>query len=302
MPSSSSKTAPRAGRLPDRHNRETGSRDRVRQMLRDLDTPLDALPRPSDTDREKSDRDARDRQTRDQKLRQRSDLKRARDAARRVFKVKPSLSSRKAAAALLTAGAVGLAAFSGPGWPGSTDGHSSELTDAFGGKRMPASLRNASAEFKQALIEEEGVRYIVYRDVAGYPTVGVGHLVTPRDNLRVGDRISRQQVLEFLEGDLVEAESGVRGLVGDLPLFQHEFDALVDLVYNVGAGNVSASESPRLNAAVASGDYRRIATELDYTYAGGRVARGLEFRSERRAKIFRDARYEDPREAARNNT
>lgn len=302
MPSSSSKTAPDASRLPERHHRETGSRDRVRQMLRDLDTPLDALPRPSDTDRVKADRDARDRQTRDQKIRQRSDLKRARDAARRVFKVKPSLASRKTAAALLTASAVGLAAFSGPAWPGSSDGNSSELTDAFGGKRMPASLRNASAEFKQALIEEEGVRYVVYRDVAGYPTVGVGHLVTPRDNLRVGDRISRQQVLEFLEGDLVEAESGVRGLVGDLPLFQHEFDALVDLVYNVGAGNVSASESPRLNAAVASGDYQRIATELDYTYAGGRIARGLEFRSERRAKIFLDARYEDPREAARNNT
>lgn len=302
MPSSSSKTAPLTGRLPDRRNRETASRDRVRQMLRDLDTTLDALPRPSSTDRERSDRNARDRRTRNQKLRQRSDLKRARDAARRVFKVKPSLSSRKAAAALLTAGAVGLAAFSGPGWPGSNDEHSSELTDAYGGERMPASLRNASAEFKQALIEEEGVRYVVYRDVAGYPTVGVGHLVTPKDNLRVGDRISRQQVLEFLEGDLVEAENGVRGLVGDLPLFQHEFDALVDLVYNVGAGNVSASESPRLNAAVASGDYRRIATELDYTYAGGRVARGLEFRSERRAKIFLDARYEDPREAARNNT
>ncbi|UVI38605.1 lysozyme [Qipengyuania spongiae] len=288
--------------MPDRHNRKTGSRDRVRQMLRDLDTPLDALPRPSDTDRDKSDRDARNKLAQDRKMRQRSDLKRARDAARRVFKVKPSLSSRKTAAALLTASAVGLAAFSGPAWPGSGDGNSPELTDAFGGKRMPASLRNASAEFKQALIEEEGVRYVVYRDVAGYPTVGVGHLVTPRDNLRVGDRISRQQVLEFLEGDLVEAESGVRELVGDLPLFQHEFDALVDLVYNVGAGNVSASESPRLNAAVASGDYRRIATELDYTYAGGRIARGLEFRSERRAKIFLDARYEDPREAARNNT
>ena len=47
----------------------------------------------------------------------------------------------------------------------------------------------ASGTFKQALIEEEGVRYTVYRDVAGYPTVGVGHLILPEDDLQVGDRV-----------------------------------------------------------------------------------------------------------------
>ena len=88
------------------------------------------------------------------------------------------------------------------------------------------------------------MRYTVYRDVAGYPTVGVGHLVEPEDRLRVGDRISERRVLDFLDADLAEAESGVRELVGDLPLHQHEFDALLDLVYNVGIGNVSPSESP----------------------------------------------------------
>ena len=156
----------------------------------------------------------------------------------------------------------------------------------------------ASDEFKQALVEEEGVRYTVYRDVAGYPTVGVGHLVEPEDNLRVGDRVSEERVLEFLDADLIEAEQGVRQLVGDLPLYQQEFDALVDLVYNVGLGNVSPSESPRLNAAIDAGDYEGIASELDYTHAGGKVAKGLEYRSERRAKIFMDASYDDPREIA----
>lgn len=231
--------------------------------------------------------------------RHRRDLKRARQAASKVYEVKPRLSTRKRASLLMGAGAMSLAAFTGP--PASKSQITpqpavsltvSDLEDS----RKPAALLNASDEFKQALIEEEGVRYTVYRDVAGYPTVGVGHLIRPVDNLRVGDRISDEQVLEFLEQDLEVAERGVRILVGDLPLYQHEFDALLDLVYNVGLGNVSERESPRLNQAIADGDYEAIAGELNYTHAAGKVARGLEFRSERRAKIFLEASYEDPRE------
>ena len=230
--------------------------------------------------------------------RHRNDLKRARRAAAQVYKVKPKLSTRKRASLLMGAGAMSLAAFTGPPAqkPTPASGYaisvsSNEASDV----RKPAHLLKASEEFKQALIEEEGVRYTVYRDVAGYPTVGVGHLIRPADDLRVGDRISDERVLDFLEQDLAIAERGVRILVGDLPLHQHEFDALLDLVYNVGLGNVSESESPRLNAAISAKDYDAIAAELDYTHAAGKVARGLEFRSERRAKIFMDASYEDPR-------
>ncbi|QZD91250.1 lysozyme [Qipengyuania aurantiaca] len=199
------------------------------------------------------------------------------------------------------AGAMSLAAFTGPPTQKAKPTVTPAVTISaveMEEVRKPAALLTASDEFKQALIEEEGVRYTVYRDVAGYPTVGVGHLIRPADNLRVGDRISDEQVLAFLEDDLKTAERGVRILVGDLPLYQHEFDALLDLVYNVGLGNVSDRESPRLNAAINAADYEGIAAELDYTHAAGKVARGLEFRSERRAKIFMEASYEDPREVS----
>ena len=163
--------------------------------------------------------------------------------------------------------------------------------------RMPAKDLRTSQQFKEALIQEEGVRDVVYRDVAGYPTVGVGHLVTMSDGLSVGDRVSYDQILDFLDEDLAEAEAAVVRVVGDLPLFQHEFDALVDLVYNVGEGNVSPRESPRLTRAIAMHDYDGIAQELEYRYAGGELARGLAFRSERRANMFMNASYDDPRVA-----
>ena len=161
--------------------------------------------------------------------------------------------------------------------------------------RVDANNIRVSDAMKEALAEEEGVRLTVYRDVAGYPTVGVGHLVLPEDNLKVGDTITYEKAIEFLEEDLKKAEAGVRDLVGDLPIYQHEFDALVDLVYNVGAGNVSESESPKLNAAINAGDYAGIASELNYHHAAGQKANGLVFRSERRQAIFENAEYHDPR-------
>lgn len=162
--------------------------------------------------------------------------------------------------------------------------------------RRPAAMLDASPDLLEAMIEEEGARRTVYRDVAGYPTVGVGHLVTAADHLDVGDRISRDRVLDFLERDIAEAQQAVRRLVGDLPLSQNEYDALVDLAFNVGEGNLSAERSPGLNAAIAARDYAAIASELDYHHAAGQLARGLVYRSARRTQIFLDASYGDPRE------
>lgn len=284
------------GQNAARNNRNA---DALQAILDELDRPLDAVDWSHTTLRGSRGEGPRSLLRRLRRERQhRRELRRARRAAAQAFDVRPQLSTRKRATLMLGAGALGLAAFTGPPRPAPvTSSSTADMTAQYAeGVRKPAQLLMASDTFKQALIEEEGVRYTVYRDVAGYPTVGVGHLVEPEDRLRVGDRVSEERVLAFLDADLAEAEAGVRQLVGDLPLHQHEFDALLDLVYNVGIGNVSPSESPRLNAAIDAGDYDAIAAELDYTHAGGRFAKGLQYRSERRAQIFMEAAYEDPRE------
>ena len=161
--------------------------------------------------------------------------------------------------------------------------------------RMHAGMLTTSERMHHALAQEEGIRLTVYRDVAGYPTVGIGHLVLPEDGLRVGDRISREQAMAFLKADLAKAEQAVVNVVGDLKLYQHEFDALVDLAYNVGEGTLSERNSPGLNRAIANADYQGIARELDYRFAGGEVAGGLVHRSNRREQIFLEANYADVR-------
>ncbi len=271
----------------------------LEKLLRDIDTSIEAANRQTASGRGRKKsmahtivRDLGDR------YRHRSDLKRARKAAQKTFGIKSRVSGRRRAALMMGLGAMTMttvAATNGDIRTSNVPVIQDAYVDATQ-NRVHAAKIGASDVFKQALIEEEGVRQTVYRDVAGYATVGVGHLVRSQDNLSVGDRVSYDQVLDFLEDDLAIAEEGVRRLVGDLPIYQHEFDALLDLVYNVGEGNVSERKSPRLNAAIAAGDYETIADELNYTTAAGKVARGLEFRSERRAAIFEQASYEDPRE------
>ena len=203
-----------------------------------------------------------------------------------------SRAARRKAALALSVGVMGLstAGMTAPAAP-------TPVTSKFD-KRQPAALLSVSDELLEAMIQEEGARRTVYRDVAGYPTVGVGHLVTPADHLEVGDRVSGDQVLDFLERDIAAAQDSARRLAGDLPLTQNEFDALVDLAFNVGEGNLSAERSPGLNAAIAARDYDAIAAELDYHHAAGHLARGLVYRSERRANIFLQASYGDPRSVA----
>lgn len=55
------------------------------------------------------------------------------------------------------------------------------------------------------LIQEEGRRNTVYLDSLGKPTVGIGHLVVPSDNLKVGDTISNARVDQFFAKDIDKA-------------------------------------------------------------------------------------------------
>jgi RHS repeat-associated protein len=156
----------------------------------------------------------------------------------------------------------------------------------------PANL-HTSREGLQAIISEE--RPVTGRvqpsAEGGAGTVGVGHKAQPGDNLRIGDRITRAQLAKFFVSDIQAAEARVRTMVGRLPLSQREFDALVDLQFNVRQRSLSRSSSPGLHDAIRRGDYEAMSNNLRYTQGAGRTMGGLEDRSERRRNIFRDGNY-----------
>lgn len=100
----------------------------------------------------------------------------------------------------------------------------------------------------------EGLRLAPYDD-NGSLAIGYGHsnrsekppYVTP------DLRITTEEALQILASDLVDYENRVKKMV-KVPLYQHEFDALVSLAYNWGPGNLERSQTM---AVLNSGDYAK---------------------------------------------
>lgn len=87
----------------------------------------------------------------------------------------------------------------------------------------------------------EGCKLHSYLDVAGVATIAYGHV----KGVRLGMTCTQQQAEEWLLEDVGNAEAAVNRLVR-VPLNQNQFDALVDLVFNVGVGNFFSSTLLRL--------------------------------------------------------
>lgn len=103
------------------------------------------------------------------------------------------------------------------------------------GAVSPAAVQVMSAYGKAILKQLEGLRTKAYRDIAGVPTIGFGNTFHPDGRpVKMGDVITVAQADEYLSAILPKYETAVRKIV-TAPLRQHEFDALVCFVYNIGA-------------------------------------------------------------------
>jgi len=84
------------------------------------------------------------------------------------------------------------------------------------------------------ITEDGDVR--AYRCPAGKWTIGYGHT----RGVKSGLRVSVDECEKLLMEDLHEAGNAVRSAVS-VPLSQHQYDALVSFVFNLGAGNFRSS-------------------------------------------------------------
>jgi lysozyme len=151
-----------------------------------------------------------------------------------------------------------------------------------------------SEKGKKLLAEWEGFETRVYKDSAGLPTIGVGHLLTQDERssgkiiingqtVRYSNGITKQQVYDLLDQDLNRFEDVVNQRV-TVPLEQSQFDALVSFSFNVGVGAFKNSTLlKRLNA----GDYADVPNQLGrWVHSGGRVVQGLINRREHEIQLW----------------
>lgn len=127
----------------------------------------------------------------------------------------------------------------------------------------------------------EGFRDMVYLDVAGIPTIGYGHRLLHGEQFLNG--IDEALGTTLLREDIAWAERAVSAMV-KVPLTPEQFDALVDFVYNIGAGVFQRST---LLILLNQGKYAAVPAELaKYDRAGGKVCVGLEARREAESKLW----------------
>lgn len=82
----------------------------------------------------------------------------------------------------------------------------------------------------------ESLRHSAYRDAGGKLTIGWGHT----SGVYEGQTCTDAEAESFLGQDLFEASTQLEKLLS-VSLSQHQFDALCDFVFNLGAGNFEGS-------------------------------------------------------------
>jgi len=117
-----------------------------------------------------------------------------------------------------------------------------------------------------------------YRDTAylptknDVPTIGFG----TTDGVRMGDKITVERALVKLLADADKYQTAIKGCIGDVPLYQHEFDAYTSLAYNIGTGAFCRSTLVRK---LKAGAYLEACKEiLRWDKQAGLTLRGLTIR------------------------
>ena len=142
---------------------------------------------------------------------------------------------------------------------------------------MTKATRQMTKTGTEKLLAREGSRSKLYYDAAGLPTIGVGHLLT-RSEMTSGkiwidgatvlwrDGLSNEQIARLFDRDNDLAEAAVSDLVR-VDLADHQFDALVSFVFNVG---INAFRKSTLLRRLNAGDYKAVAEQLGrWIYAAG---------------------------------
>ena len=119
-------------------------------------------------------------------------------------------------------------------------------------------------QLRETLKIDEGVKYEIYNDHLGYPTFGVGHLITEKDpewKKSLGTEVSEERVHECLEKDLDIVLKDCKILYPDFDDLPEEVQHIVaNMMFNMGRPRLSAFKG--MKAGVDSKDWNKAADEM----------------------------------------
>lgn len=141
--------------------------------------------------------------------------------------------------------------------------------------RIAIAALSLSATTLVGLAVHEGYRDKAYIPIPGdVPTIGFG----TTSGVRMGDTITVERALVQLLHDTNQFERAIKQCV-KVPLYQHEYDAIISWTYNVGADAACKSTLVKL---LNRGQYTEACNQLTrWVYANGRKVQGLANRREK---------------------
>lgn len=147
-------------------------------------------------------------------------------------------------------------------------------------------------------MQREGYKNKVYLDSSGYPTLGVGHLLTPAEKKKwpVGTKFTDEEVMNVFATDLGKYEVALNDAI-TVDVTQHEFDAMISLAFNIGIAGFKKSEVLRL---VNQGAFDAASDAfMRYNHSAGKVVKGLTTRRKAESRQFDTFDESDPIFAAK---
>ena len=129
---------------------------------------------------------------------------------------------------------------------------------------------------------EEGVVYEIYNDHLGYPTFGIGHLITASDpeyDSPLGTRVDVSRVAEAFEQDVQTVLSECTVLYPDFDDLPEEVQQIIaNMMFNLGRPRLSKFRG--MKAGVDDQNWQRAADEMVdsrwYRQVGARAERLVE--------------------------
>lgn len=133
----------------------------------------------------------------------------------------------------------------------------------------------------EALTGFEGYSPVMYKDSAGFDTIGIGHLVKSGERFNIP--MMPADAAALLQKDIKPALGAVNKYT-DVDLHYHQADALTSFTFNVGSGTFKKSSVLR---DVNDENHEDVPADLrKYNRAGGKVVKGLVNRREMEAKMY----------------
>ena len=118
-------------------------------------------------------------------------------------------------------------------------------------------------QLRKEIEADEGCRYDIYLDHLGYPTFGIGHLISktdPEHGAEVGTSVSEARVIQAFNTDMGIVLDDCNTLYEDFETLPEEVQHIIaNMMFNLGRPRLSKFK--KFNAALELGDWTTAGVE-----------------------------------------